>query len=267
MRTSFRVFFMELRTLMTYRADFWVNFAGLTFFALIIAYFLWSGIFDAAHKTMIKGKTLADIIFYYLVAPLIFRVQQGQNIGFLSRDIYEGSLNKYLLYPLRVNDFKLATYLANSFFFLFQLFALIIIYQLIFHSNGVYSFSFPNLLLFVFVIVLNCISYYYLFCIFELAAFWFDHIWSLGVMLRFFCSFFGGALIPLVFFPEWAQKLLYYTPFPYMIDFPFQVLMGNMHIQEFFIKLSVTLIWLFFFKFLSHLIWERGKYQYTGVGI
>lgn len=267
MKTCFRIFLMELRKLLTYRADFWINFFGLTFFALVIAYFLWDAIFDAANETMIRGQTLTSIIFYYLVAPLVFRVQQGQNIGFLSRDIYEGSLSKYLLYPLSINSFKLATYLANSFFFFIQLCCLIVIYQIIFFNNDVFTFDALNFFLFIFVVSINCISYFYLFSMIELTAFWFDNVWSLGVMLRFICGFLGGAIIPLVFFPKWAQTILDFTPFPYMIDFPYQVLQGQESISGFIVKLVITLLWLLIFRMLSLYVWKRGKFKYSGVGI
>lgn len=267
MRIPSRIFLMEFRKLVAYRADFWINFFGLTFFSLVIAYYLWDAIFSAANETMIKGQNLTSILFYYLVAPLVFRIQQGQNIGFLSRDIYEGNLSKYLLYPLSINQFKIATYLANSFFFFIQLCFLILLYQLIFPENTVFHFEILNFLLFAFVVILNCISYYYLFSIFEMTAFWFDNVWSLGVMLRFFCGFLGGAIIPLVFFPAWAQTLLGYTPFPYMIDFPYQVLQGNLSLSEFGVKLGITFGWLFLFRFLAGLVWGKGKFKYAGVGI
>ena len=267
MSIQFRIFLMEFRKLVTYRVDFWINFFGLTFFSLVIAYYLWDAIFTAANETMIKGQNLTSILFYYLVAPLVFRIQQGQNIGFLSRDIYEGTLSKYILYPLSINQFKISTYLANSFFFFLQLCFLILLYQLIFTENNVFNFNVFNFCLFTVVVLLNCISYFYLFSIFEMTAFWFDSVWSLGVMLRFFCGFLGGAIIPLVFFPTWAQTLLGYTPFPYMIDFPYQVLQGTLSFREFLINLGVTLGWLLLFRYLASIVWRQGKFKYSGVGI
>lgn len=267
MRLSLKVFLMELRKLVAYRADFWINFLGLTFFALVIAYYLWTAVFEASGDETIKGQNLTSILFYYLVAPLLFRLQQGQNIGFLSREIYEGGLNKYLLYPMNVNSFKRSTYLAHSFFFFVQLCVLIGVFQMFFASSKVFEFDIVNFSLFCFVVYLNCVSYFYLSSIFELTAFWFDHVWSLSVMLRFVCGFMGGAIIPLVFFPAWSRELLYLTPFPYMIDFPFQTLQGSLETTDFLKNLILLITWLFFFRYLNSLVWKRGKYKYTGVGI
>jgi ABC-2 type transport system permease protein len=111
------------------------------------------------------------------------------------------------------------------------------------------------------------LTFFYLFTICEFMAFWFDNIWSLGVILRFLTSFLGGALIPLSFFPEWAQSILSYTPFPYLIDFPMKALTGSLTVSTFCINLSIAFAWLLVFRALSKFTWTKGKYSYSGVGM
>jgi len=263
----FQLFLMEIRKLITYRADFWANFIGTTFFSLIIAYYLWKSIFFHTQSEVMSGHTMQSMIFYYLIAPLLFRIQQGQGIGFISREIYDGQLNKYLLYPTNIFKMKEATYFAHSAFFLFQFFVILISYNYFFYDPEVYTFSVVNLGLFLLDITLITILFFYLFTICEFMAFWFDNIWSLGVILRFGASFLGGGLIPLIFFPDWAQTILQYTPFPYLIDFPFKLLTGKMITSDILPKFLITFGWLLLFKFISRFIWNRGKYQYSGVGI
>lgn len=267
MRWMIQVFLMESRKLITYRADFWVNFLGLTFFALTIAYYLWDSIFTSANKEIMSGFTMQSMIFYYLSIPLIYRIQQGQGIGFISREIYDGSLNKYLLYPINIYQFKQATYLAVSFFYLIQFFIVMLIYNIFFYNSDVYQFNILNILTFIFVVFISTFLFFYLFTLCEFMAFWFDNIWSLAVILRFITSFLGGAFIPLVFFPDWTQGLLQYTPFPYLIDFPFRVFVGKMEFSLILKNLLISCIWLFVFRFLSKIIWKKGQYKYTGVGI
>ena len=101
----------------------------------------------------------------------------------------------------------------------------------------------------------------------EVSAFWFDNTWSLGVMLRFLSSFMGGALIPLKFFPTWGQNILAYTPFPYLIDFPYQVMQGNFTVIILVKNILILSTWTLVFFGIYRLIWSRGKYQYSGVGI
>ncbi|MCO4754495.1 MAG: ABC-2 family transporter protein, partial [Bacteriovoracaceae bacterium] len=219
-RWPIHVFAMELRRTVTYRADFWVNFIGQTLFSIIIAYFLWSSIFITMDVEVLNGFTMQKMIIYYLLVPLVFRIQQGQTIGSISREIYEGSLNKFLLYPINFYAFKIITHFAAAAFYFAQIFLLIIVYQLFFSDAGVFEMSFKKALLFTIAMGFTSVSYFCLNSLSELVAFWADYIWSLGVIVRFAVSFLGGALIPLQFFPEWSVNVLNYTPFPYMISFP-----------------------------------------------
>ena len=266
-KVFFQVFNLELRRLITYRSDFWVNFIGQIFFSLVIAYFLWESIFSHNINKSINGYTITHMIFYYLCAPLFFRIQQGQGIGFISREIYAGEINKFLIYPIKYFSFKLSTYLANSFFIFVQLIILLVVYNLFFYDPKIYSFSIISSIQFLSILIICSISFFYLFSIVELLAFWFDNIWSLAVILRFTTSFLGGVLIPISFFPNWAQEIIYLTPFPYYIDFPMKALTGKLLFQEYLIGMIIIFAWLICFYFIAKLTWKKGNYSYTGVGI
>lgn len=267
MKWVVQVFLMEFRKLITYRADFWINFFGLTLFSVLISYFLWKSIFHYTQNSEMSGFTLPAMVFYYLMTPLIYRIQQGQRIGFISKEIYEGGLNKYLLYPINFYLYKIATYFAHAGFYLIQLFLILLIHSIFFYNTEVFSFSFVNMAIFVIFMFIATLNFFYLSTLYELLAFWFDNIWSLGVLIRFVCGFLGGYLIPLAFFPEWAQSVLAYTPFPYLVHIPFQVLTGNIAGSQILFNLGLSIFWLIIFRFLSIKVWQKGKYQYSGVGI
>lgn len=263
----FQVFLMELRKLISYRADFWVNFFGQTFFSLTIAYYLWSSIFSYLDTKEMNGLTLNGIIFYYLIVPLIFRIQQGQGIGFISREIYDGSLTKYLLYPINIFKYKFASYFANSTFYILQMFLMLGIFSYFFDQENIYSFNLLYFSLFILSIIIAATTYFFIFSICEFLAFWFDNIWSLGVILRFITSFLGGGLIPLTFFPKWSQEVLEWTPFPYLIDLPMQLLLQNISVELFFEKIAISILWTIFFAGISYITWKKGNFVYSGVGI
>lgn len=261
------VFAMELRRIVTYRADFWINFIGQTFFAIIIAYFLWSSIFESLGVETLNGYTMKKMIIYYLLVPLVFRIQQGQSIGSISREIYEGSLNKFLLYPINFYGYKIITHLASASFYFVQIGIIVAVYQFFFKDPTVFDPTLLQGLYFILAMVLVAICYFCLNSLAELVAFWADYIWSLGVILRFMVSFLGGALIPLDFYPAWAQDVLSYTPFPYMISFPMRILLEGISLGAFVHHMGILLGWTLLFFALSNVIWTRGRYRYTGVGI
>lgn len=264
---TYQVFLLELRRRMTYRSDFWINFFGQTIFSLLIAYYLWNSIFESTGKSEMNGFTMQGMIFYYLIAPLVFRIQQGQGIGFISREIYEGGLNKYLLYPVNYFKFKLSTYLATSFFYTIQLIVILIIYQLFFFDRTIYEFNFIRFTYFLLALFGSALVYFYLSILSEALAFWHDNVWSIGVILRFASSFLGGALIPLSFFPQWSQELLQYTPFPYLIHFPVQLLTKDIPPLEVLASFGILIFWIIIFYALAKVVWNKGSYSYSGVGI
>lgn len=262
------VFTMELRKIISYRIDFWVNFLGQTLFSLIVYYFVWKSIYNTQGVESMNGFNLSQIVLYYLITPLVMRIIGGENIGHISREIYDGNLNKYLIYPVSYYKYKLTSYLAYSCFYIVQLFALLVFFKLLAPSPEVLEIRFVNLLMFVIAVLAISCLYFCLSSITELMAFWAEYIWSLGVIVRFIVGLLGGAMIPLAFFPEWATQILAFTPFPYLVSFPVMVLMQpNYDFVQYLTNLAIVGIWGTFFFSISFWLWRKGNLQYTGIGM
>ncbi len=258
---------MELRKILAYRSEFWFSFLGQTFIQLLLGRALWQSVFEAQGVTQMNGLTIEVLTLYYLIAPIGTRILTGENIGFISREIYEGTLTRYLIYPISFFQYKTITYLTYSLFYTTQMLILYVLYNL-FVVGGLptltqLGFALAGMGTFM---LAACASLAVSMCI-ELLALWADNIWSLMVSFRFFMSFMGGAFIPLVFFPQWTLDILKWTPFPYFVNFPIQTFMGNISLNEWLNSASVLVIWITFFSVLAQIIWKRGQHQFTGVGI
>ena len=262
-----QVFKLELRKLVTYRADFWVNFIGRTVLTFVIFYYLWEYIYSESGVNTLKGYTLNKMTLYYLIVPLLFRMLQGESIGSMSREIYDGSLNKYLLYPINFYSYKLITYLAHASFYFLQAMFLLLLFNLALYDPSVFEFNILNFLLFFITCLISVITCYAMCSIPELISFWTDNVWSLALIIRFISAFLGGAMIPLTFFPQQAQKLLYFTPFPYFVTLPINILFNEISFFDFLKGNLILISWCAMFMLVSIQVWKRGKYQYTGVGI
>lgn len=264
MKGLLAVISMEFRKILAYRSDFWVTFLGQTLIQLIIARSLWQSIFETNKVDSMQGFSLNMMTLYYLLVPIGSRILSGQNMGFISNEIYDGTFTRYLIYPLNVFSYKSTTYLTHSLFYCFQLFFIFLIYQIFF---GLVSFRAESLFLGVLLFFMASICYMLISMLIELISLWADNVWALMVMLRFFASFFGGGIVPLDFFPQWSQTLLSFTPFPYLISLPVKTLMGLMTLSESFLGMGVLMIWIFIFLALLQVVWGRGQKSYTGVGI
>lgn len=258
---------MELRKILAYRSDFWITFLGQTFIQLFVARALWQSVFEANGTNSMNGYDIAGITLYYLISPIGNKILTGENIGFMSREIYEGSFTRYLIYPISFFGYKSITYLTHSLFYSVQLIIIFLLYSAIFGAGLPDASGFGFLLLGVLSFFMAAIVFLGFSFSIELLALWADNIWSLMVSMRFFTMFLGGGLIPITFFPLWAQGMIVWTPFPYLISFPIRTMMGQVSLQEWMNKILVLMVWAVVFNIVPRLIWKKGQYQYSGVGI
>lgn len=257
---------LEFRKILAFRSDFWVTFIGQTLVQLFIAKALWSSLYEAQGVTEMNGYTLPMMTLYYLIAPLGQKILIGANVGFIAREIYDGSFSRYLIYPLSAFQYKAITYVAHSLFYFFQLILIVTLYMVFFLPGKLNSISMINVLQGASLYLLAAMTYGMLHTIIELLSLWVDNIWSLAVMLRFSTSFCGGGLIPLTFFPEWAQEALKYTPYPYLVSLPIRTIMGLSNQEEMLRGILMLTFWLFIGLGGVKLIWNRGQLRYTGAG-
>lgn len=262
------VFSMELRKTFAYRLSFWIHMAS-PICQLAISYFLWKGIFETQQTDTIQGFTFQGVMIYYLLVPWVDQVIRGSDfMGFeISEDVYTGSLNRYLVYPL---SFLLYRFVAKSAHSVVQIVTLLAVLLLIELTRGFPEGAQVTLSSVGFGLLtagLGSILFFLIAASGELVAFWADNVWSLLVMLRFTTSLLGGALIPLALFPEWAQRALALSPFPYISSFPVRVILNQVNVLEWTQSICVMGLWILIFYGVISWIWKTGLKQYSGVGI
>lgn len=258
---------------MSYRVDFWIN-AVLGFVVeLTIAYCLWSAIFEASGQATLGGFTFEGMLLYYVTAILIGKLVRGQERELsVARDIYEGSLNRYLIYPTVYGLFKYAEHLGGLLPALVQtlLFGVVAFQVLPLAAEmqgdemNIGPASVAGAV--VLVAMANLLAFMLRFPI-QAVAFWADNVWSLNVMLRLATELFGGLLLPLSLFPDTVVTALHWSPFPYLFYVPVQTFLGRVGFEQWLQGLAVMVFWCLVIGAVSLWIWRRGERSYSGVGI
>ncbi|MCM2278815.1 MAG: ABC-2 family transporter protein [Oligoflexia bacterium] len=264
---AFQVFSMELRKLFAYRADFWLGFSGSVLSTLGISYFLWASVFEARQASEIGGYGFHAMMLYYLAVAMVTKVVQAQEMGLVSQEIYQGTLNRYLVYPVPFFAFKFVENLAHAALFALQLPLALGLFAALFGLPPDHGVSSASVLGGVAAAFLACYLYFALGVLIELLAFWADNVWSLLVMLRITVSLLGGALLPLSVFPEELRAALSWLPFESLLSFPTRALLGELGPEEWGRHLGILLIWSFVTSVAIRLVWRRGLREYAGVGI
>jgi len=255
---------MEFRKIIAYRSDFWVTFLGQIFIQYFVATSLWQEIFSAKNIHEMNGFTLGKISLFYLIVPIGNRILTGESIGFLSREIYDGTFTKYLIYPLSFFQYKTLTYMTHSLFYMLQLLLFVLLYC-IFIPDA--SITFLNTITGMVFFLFAAFTYLGMSLCIEIISLWADNIWSLMLALRFIASFLGGGYLPLAFFPAWSIPILKITPFPYLIDLPVKIILGDAKSNEILSGSFILFFWIISFHLILKFLWKRGQKNFSGVGL
>lgn len=99
---------------------------------------------------------------------------------------------------------------------------------------------------------------------FAMITFWTERAGAIENTWFLLYLFGSGIMAPLELYPEEVRTVLAYTPFPYVVYLPSQVLAGGD--AEVLKGLGVMLLWTLFFWGTGRLLWRRGLQRYSGQG-
>ena len=264
---AYAIFKMEIRAILAYRVSFWINFLGTSLGHLGLSYFLWSSIFSKSESKLIGGMTFPMMILYSILAPMVIKTVMGMQLLDISQDIYMGSLNKFIIYPVSYFEFKWIQQITHTFSRLLQFFITLIAFLVCIKMPTEFHFKFINLCLFSINIFISSTLYFAMEALMEIFAFWAENVWSLSVLLRFLINFLSGAWLSLSLFPKWSEPFLAFLPFKGMVYTPVKLLMGELTINEWLQAQFISMTWILIMSVIVSLAWLSGRKTYTGVGI
>jgi len=100
----------------------------------------------------------------------------------------------------------------------------------------------------------------------SLVAFWFTRIQAAIQAYLFVVFYLSGELAPLGLLPGWVRTLAWLTPFPWMLAFPVELLLGRLTPAEAVAGLAVQLLWAAASLGLLALCWRAAVKRYGAVG-
>ncbi|KEF33767.1 ABC transporter permease [Deinococcus sp. RL] len=99
-----------------------------------------------------------------------------------------------------------------------------------------------------------------------LLAFWTESSTSFQEVVWLLYAALGGMFAPLAFYPGWVQNIAVWTPFPYMLGLPAQLLAGKASLADAGRGAIVLGAWLVVFWFVRLAVWRLGLRKYGAVG-
>lgn len=199
-------------------------FVGPVYF--LVQYCIWKAVYSAqgGAGAIINGMTLEQMLTYFGVNALI---------GYLTMDFADWNLQmlvrtgKFLTFALRPLDHKLFAFsqkLGHRVLgFFFEFLPCFLIFMFAFKIKLIPE----HWILAIISIALGfCMTFLVNYCI-GLTAFWFVRAQGIRGVFQALQTVFNGSLIPLVFFGDNWQKVLFFLPFQYMLYVPSRVCTGS----------------------------------------
>jgi ABC-2 type transport system permease protein len=247
-----------------YRLNF-VLWRFRSFVSFLTLFFFWLAVFGPRKELLNYQKS--QLLTYVVGVAFLRSIVLASRSVDLSGQIRSGELTKLIMRPLGMLQYwfsrDLADKVLNIFFTIFEIGLILAIFKfpLYFPKNQVTYFWF---LLFV---ILGVFLYFFISFTIAVVTFWVDEIWATRWLFGIiFLEFFSGAFFPIDILPNWLTKIIYLTPFPYLVFSPLKIWLEQLSGFMIIKVVLVCLVWLIFFWRLSLFLWEKGAKNYGAYG-
>lgn len=238
-------------------------FVGPVYF--IVQYFIWTAAYGS--KSEINGMSLTQMITYFGASTLIGYLTMDFADWNLQMLIRTGKFLTFAMRPIHHRFFALSQKVGHRILGLvFEFIPCFLIFSLLFKVDIIPKQIGWTVLSVGLAFMMN----FYVHYILGMTAFWFVQSSGIRRVFDLLSGVFSGVFIPLVFFPEIIQKLLFFLPFPYMSYVPAMVYTGRFQLAG--MKMSIPeivglqAVAVVFAMVLSEVIYKASIRHFNGVG-
>jgi len=246
-----------MQTLLSYRSNVLFFILG-NVLRIFVFFFLWKAIFRSSGQTVLHGYTFQQMVIYLILTTALGETR-GSVGGDMSDEIKSGQIAMSFIKPI---SFRLRIYFTSFGDTLYSLImtgipALIAVLIIAAVYGTIGEFTVLNTMLFVVAFIFSLIIYMSYNFVFSLLGFVTTNMWGLWQINKAIVQLCSGAIIPLVFFPEWAQRVLNVLPFATLISTPISIFLGKCTGFELLRVLCMQAFWILAFTLLGNFVWGK----------
>ncbi len=249
---------------MAYRSHMAVSlFVGPVFFLTQV--FIWRAVYST--RTTLNGLTLEQMLTYYGISAVINYLTYDSADWDLQWLIRTGGFLTFMLRPVTYSYYALSQKIGHRILAVWvELFPIYLIFFFLFRINLIPAapgWAALSILLSFLLVFLTNYSI-------GISAFWLTKTDGLRRAFQTMRDLSAGSIIPLTFFPEAMQKILFFLPFQFITYVPTRVFIGSYELAG--IKLTIPeVVGLQFGAVLVmfgvyKILWHFGIKRFTGVG-
>ncbi len=261
MKKYLSIFTITLQEIFAYRLNM-VMWRIRQIFVFLVPFFIWRAVLGSGGS--IYGYSFAGIMTYLFGTTILRSLVMGSRTIDLGWMINSGNLTIPLMRPFSIFHFFFIRDLADK---LFNLSFILVEIPLILFLLHPPVFLQTNLIILLYTacsILLAIFLYFFINTIFGSLGFWSRDVWAPRFLLMVIMEFATGAMFPLDMLPSIWQKIMLFTPFPYLLYIPLKLYLG--HDQNTVMYLGIGFIWTLVLGCLAHLVWRKGIRAYESEG-
>jgi ABC-2 type transport system permease protein len=208
-----------------------------------------------------------DLARYMILVAVLQRLMFNERSLDLADQIFNGTLTKYLVMPVKVGWLFFARFVQHVALQTTIACGLFVAGALCLPR----WWPFPDrplaALQAVLLVVAASYAYYQTVYALQLLAFWLDVVWTLMVMARFIVVFLAGVLVPVTIMPPFAaESLRWFYPY-WLVTGPIEIWLGKQSTFDFAVGLAVVAAWIVALQAAIAFAWSRGMARYSGSGM
>jgi ABC-2 type transport system permease protein len=247
-RTSLEITFV-------YRSSFAVNMIG-TIFYVVAMFYLWQTIF-LGNPGSLGGFTWPEMKAYLLVAFLLNSLLTWYQEWVMGEDIRQGVVAVDLARPMDFQASRFARAIGPVPFEFSSALAVAAIVALAFGGIALPGDPAHVGLFLISATLATLIKFGIVYCV-SMLAFWTTGTEGITVGRMAVQNIFSGALIPLVFFPDWLRGIAAVLPFQGLISTPALTYLGKLDGPTTALMLGVQAGWAVGLILFGRLVWRKA---------
>ncbi len=261
-----RIFRIALIERMTYRGDFLFG-TVLRFLPIVTTILLWRAIYEGSGQTELGGFRYREMVAYLLLTNIsrMFSSMPGLAAG-IAREVREGTLKRYMVQPLDLVGYLLASRVAHKVAYISMAF---LPYAGLFYVCRGYFDGFPDALTlaaYAVSLILAFLVGFFFEATVGMVGFWFLEVTSILYIVMTLNYFISGHMLPLDLLPQPWAGILKVLPFQYMAYFPAVVFLGKGQGWSLVMHLALELAWAVAFMVLARVLYKVGLKRYSAFG-
>ncbi len=260
-----KAFELGFQTALEYRVNFLISLISAAY-PIFIQTFLWTAIYQNSSGGVVYGFTYRQMIAYTFMAGLVARLVRTGFEYEIMDDVKSGKFSKFLVQPLGYFPYRLASYFGQKVPNQAMILGILVLVLVGLNRFWGVTVEFPRILAFLLTLVLATALNFLIFYCFSAMSFWIVEVGFLYEGIRIVTVLLSGGIFPLEVFGERFVAVMNLLPFKYTVNYPINVLNGNIPADGVLQGLLMQCAWIAACLLISGVLWREGGRRYVAVG-